>query len=139
MTQNGNNIDRITLEKLVATNIKKRFAFNEDKTEIRASQGHSIDVNLGYTAKEPPEYLYHGTSQKTTEIIFKMGIQKMSRHHVHLSTDKGTAEKVGMRHGKPIVLTVASKEMANAGYQFYQSESGVWLADEVPIKFIITD
>ena len=33
------------LEYVVDNNDKKRFAFNEDKTRIRASQGHSINID----------------------------------------------------------------------------------------------
>ena len=34
------------LEKIVEIDDKQRFAFNEDKTLIRANQGHSISVDV---------------------------------------------------------------------------------------------
>lgn len=34
------------LDEVVETNDKKRFILNEDKTRIRANQGHSIDIDL---------------------------------------------------------------------------------------------
>lgn len=125
---------RSLLEKVVRTNSKKRFEFSEDGTRIRASQGHSIDVDLGYEAKEPPEFLYHGTAERFVPDIRKEGLQKRSRHHVHLSSDKETAIKVGQRHGKPVVLTVLSGLMED--FEFYQSTNGVWLVDSVPTDFI---
>ena len=73
------------LEEVVANNNKKRFAFNEDKTKIRANQGHSIKVDLDYEPVLPPEILYHGTVGRYSNIIAKDGIKKMSRHHVDLS------------------------------------------------------
>ena len=124
------------LEDIVATNNKKRFAFNEDKTKIRASQGHSVAIDLGIESKEPPPYLYHGTVDKFIASIQDKGLIKGSRQHVHLSADKETAINVGSRRGKPIILTVRSGKMHTENYAFYQSENGVWLTDEVPTEFI---
>lgn len=124
------------LEHVVDTNEKKRFALNEDKTLIRANQGHSINVDLALNEKEPPSHLYHGTVDKFIESIQATGLQKGSRHHVHLSEDKETATNVGSRRGKPVILTIKSGEMHAENYAFYQSENGVWLTDEVPVKYI---
>jgi len=125
-----------TLEDIVATNNKKRFAFNEDKTKIRASQGHSVAIDLGIQPKEPPAYLYHGTVEKFITSIQDKGLIKGSRQHVHLSTDKETAINVASRRGKPIILTVRSGKMHTKNHAFYQSDNGVWLTDEVPAEFI---
>ena len=124
------------LDYVVENNDKKRFAFNEDKTKIRASQGHSISVELNLIETEPSEYLYHGTVAKFLENIKKEGLQKMSRQHVHLSKDRETAIKVGSRRGVAQILTVRSGEMFKDGFKFYLSENNVWLTDEVPAKYI---
>jgi putative RNA 2'-phosphotransferase len=124
------------LNYVVETNDKKRFAFNEDKTMIRASQGHSIKVDLDIEVVIPPDFLYHGTVDKFLEPIKNEGLQKMSRQHVHLSQDRETAIKVGSRRGKPIILIVNSKQMQEDGFKFYLSENKVWLTDEVPVKYI---
>lgn len=105
-------------------------------TKIRASQGHSGDVELGYTEQQPPEILYHGTVEKFLNAIMKEGLQKMERHHVHLSADKATATKVAERRGKPIILEIKAAEMFAADYTFYHSDNGVWLTDYVPVGFI---
>lgn len=131
-----NNVSMEQLEYVVANNNKKRFAFNEDKTKIRANQGHSIKIDLAYSPIEPPEFLYHGTATKNITSIQKGGIIKGSRHHVHLSADIDTATNVGQRHGKPIILMVQSKAMYEAGHEFFLSENGVWLTDFVPTAFI---
>ena len=47
------------LNEIVETNDKKRFVFNEDKTRIRANQGHSIGIDLNLKPQQPPELLYH--------------------------------------------------------------------------------
>lgn len=124
------------LEEVVATNNKKRFAFNEDRSMIRASQGHSIDVDLALAMQEPPEFLYHGTADINIPSILKNGIEKRNRQHVHLSADKETASKVGMRHGKPIILTIRTGKMHEDGIPFYLSANDVWLTDFVDAVYI---
>jgi putative RNA 2'-phosphotransferase len=132
----GNRLDLELLDYVVENNDKKRFAFNEDKTKIRASQGHSISVELNLDEAEPSEFLYHGTVGKFLESIKKEGLQKMSRQHVHLSHDRETAIKVGSRRGAAQILTVRSGAMDRDGFKFYLSENNVWLTDEVPAKYI---
>ncbi|WP_452600165.1 RNA 2'-phosphotransferase [Pontimicrobium sp. MEBiC01747] len=125
------------LEDIVETNDKKRFAFNDDKTKIRANQGHSITtIDLKLDALEPPAYLYHGTVGKFINAIKTNGLQKMSRQHVHLTSELETAVKVGSRRGQAIILSIRAKDMHDKGYTFYQSENGVWLTDAVPAEFI---
>ncbi len=132
-------LDIETLEYVVANNNKKRFAFNADKTKIRASQGHSIKIELAYNPVEPPEYLYHGTATKYINIIRKEGLKKQNRHHVHLSADLDTATNVGSRHGVPVILRVKAKEMHEDGMEFYCSENSVWLTDHVPTNYFLED
>lgn len=124
------------LKYIVDNNDKKRFAFNNDFTKIRASQGHSVEVDLQYKPVEPPEFLYHGTATKNLDLILREGLLKRSRQYVHLSSDKETAEKVGTRHGKPVILKIKTREMHNIGIPFYISDNKVWLVDSVPPEFI---
>ncbi|MEZ0612216.1 RNA 2'-phosphotransferase [Fibrella sp. WM1] len=135
----GYAIDLDQLRYVVETNNKKRFALSPDETRIRANQGHSVDVDLGYTQKQPPQFLYHGTATRFLEAILTDGLKKMNRHHVHLSVDKQTAINVGSRHGKPVVLVVRAGDMVAAGHIFYQSENGVWLTDYVPAMYLSHD
>ena len=124
------------LDEVVETNDKKRFIFNEDKTQIRANQGHSIDIDLALKPQQPLEFLYHGTAQTNIDSILEKGIEKRNRQHVHLSQDKETATKVGMRHGKPVILTIRTGKMFEDGILFYLSENRVWLTDFVDAKYI---
>ncbi len=138
MNENGKEIDFETLSFIVDNNNKKRFGFNDDMSKIRANQGHSVAVDLGYSKKSPPDILYHGTAHKHVASIFKTGLDKRTRHHVHLSKDINTAQNVGQRHGKPIVLIVLAKQMHLDGYEFFESENKVWLTDNVPVKYLTT-
>lgn len=125
------------LKYVVDTNDKKRFKFNDDFTKIRASQGHSIKIDLGLELKYPPEFLYHGTGEKSVNSIKINGLKKMNRQHVHLSKDKETATKVGQRHGTPYIFTVRAGDMSRDGFKFFLSDNGVWLTDHVPAKYLI--
>jgi putative RNA 2'-phosphotransferase len=132
----GANINIAIINEVVETNDKKRFAFNEDKTKIRASQGHSIEVELDLKETIPPDILYHGTATRYLESILKTGLQKQSRQHVHLSTTVETAKAVGTRHGKPVILIIDAKTMLETGHKFFLSANNVWLTDAVPSQFI---
>lgn len=136
MNESGMTLTMDVLEHIVDTNPKKRFAFNETRDKIRASQGHSVDIALGYEAKVPPDVLYHGTSEANVTTILQTGLQKMQRHHVHLSKDKETAMMVGQRHGKPRIFEVDAITMNRDGHLFYISENGVWLTDHVPGEYL---
>lgn len=124
------------LEEIVATDAKNRYSFNEDHTLVRANQGHSIPVDVNLEAVDPPAVLYHGTATKYIDAIRVEGLISKSRLYVHLSPDSETATKVGRRHGKPIVLKVDAKAMADHGITFFLSANGVWLTKEVPPEYL---
>lgn len=132
----GIELDYQMLLEIVETNPKKRFQFNVTFNKIRASQGHSISIELGYLNQKPPEILYHGTSEKAVQSILERGLEKRNRQHVHLSTDIKTAIKVGQRHGKPFVFKVQSEQMFNNNFKFFISANGVWLTEFVPPKYL---
>ena len=121
---------------VVATSDKQRFAFSEDRTRIRANQGHSVEVDLQYEPRTPPAVLYHGTATRFLDSIRSQGLLKMERHHVHLSAETRVTIQVGARHGKPALLTIRAGDMAAVGHVFYCSTNGVWLVDAVPVPFI---
>jgi putative RNA 2'-phosphotransferase len=134
--EHGVSIDFDTLKIVVVTNQKKRFSFSEDFKKIRANQGHSLTIELGYEPQKPPRVLYHGTAEANKDSILKQGIEKRNRHHVHLSHEIETAMNVGKRHGKPIIFEVQSGKMFEDGCAFFQSENGVWLTEFVPSQYI---
>ncbi|MCR5662909.1 MAG: RNA 2'-phosphotransferase [bacterium] len=128
--------DMAMLEKIVAEDEKKRYSFNDDKSLIRANQGHSMPIDAELEEKEPPEILYHGTASRFADSIDKQGLKPQSRLYVHLSADTETARKVGARHGKPIIYAVKSQAMRSAGLKFYLSVNGVWLTKSVPPQYL---
>ena len=130
------NLTFDVLCKVVESNNKKRFEFDGNRNNIRARQGHSVKVDLGYDPVQPPKYLYHGTATKNLDGIYKNGIKSGNRHDVHLSSNKKTAINVGSRHGKPVVIRIRAVDMQEDGHKFYVTENKVWLTDHVPVEYI---
>jgi putative RNA 2'-phosphotransferase len=130
----GFRITRDELEHVVADNDKQRFAV--EGTRIRASQGHSVEVDLGLPPATPPPFLYHGTVARYLDAIRAEGLRPMNRHDVHLSLDRETATRVGARRGRPVVLTVDAGAMHRDGHVFHVSANGVWLTKAVPPQYL---
>ena len=95
-----------------------------------------MQVDLGYEPAEPPEMLFHGTVEKFLPSIREQGLLKGSRHHVHLSFDEETANKVGSRRGRPVLLHVWASRMHKANFAFYITPNNVWLTEHVPAEFL---
>ena len=130
----GFRFTRAELDHVVAANDKRRFAV--EGTRIRASQGHTVEVDLGLTPATPPAYLYHGTVARNLDAIRTEGLRPMARHDVHLSRDRETATRVGARRGRPVVLSVDAGAMHADGHVFHVSANGVWLTTAVPPHYL---
>jgi len=127
------------LAEIVRTDNKGRFRFSEDGTKIKACQGHSISwVEPELTLGQPPEYLYHGTTEENWQKIRESGaIHKMSRHAVHMQAEEVKAWQSAKRwHRTPVVLKIDAAAMHTDGIKFGVSDNGVWCADCVPIIYI---
>ena len=136
LQEKGREVDLAALQEVVRNCEKQRFKLSPDNRKIRASQGHSVSIELGLPAIIPPLFLYHGTAIKNKKSILQAGLNKRNRQHVHLSADKDTAIKVGQRHGKPFVFVIDTGKMHKAGIPFYQADNGVWLTDYVAPEYI---
>ncbi|MBN7573680.1 MULTISPECIES: RNA 2'-phosphotransferase [Clostridium] len=135
LNKKGYKVTISDIERIVAEDGKQRYSFNNDKTKIKANQGHSIKVNLELQAIKPPKVLYHGTATRFMDSICREGIKKQNRQYVHLSADIETATKVGKRHGELVIFKINSEQMNKDGYKFFLSENKVWLTDYVPAKY----
>lgn len=137
VNRSGRKMDMEILEEIVKTDSKQRYRFNQDKTLIRANQGHSVLVDVELKEQEPPEFLYHGTAARFLKSIEAEGLKPMSRLYVHLSNDVGTALTVGKRHGEAVLLKIYSGDMYKNGEKFYLSENGVWLTKKVDTRYFV--
>lgn len=134
--RNGKNITPEQLREVVATNDKNRFGFSQDRQRLRATYGHSIEVELNLPPVTPPPVLYHGTAGRSIGSILECGIKPAGRQYVHLSQDRETAFKVAKRHGEPVVLRIDSKRMDADGHKFYRPDDRVWLVINVPPEYL---
>ncbi len=126
---------------IVETCPKQRFRFNENKTMIKANQGHSINIKNDFEKVIPPTKLYHGTGFRLLSQIKKEGLNKMTRHHVHLYGEEHIqkALETGARHDKKnggVILLIDCKSMVKDNIVFYKTLNDVYLTDNVPSKYI---
>lgn len=124
------------LVRVVSTNDKQRFELDAVSGRIRARQGHTIAVELALDPVEPPAVLYHGTPKRNLDSILATGLDRRKRHHVHLSGDVETAQRVGRRRGDEVILVIDVAAMAADGATFWRTDNGVWLTDAVPPTLI---
>lgn len=123
---------------VIRTSTKTRYEMADGR--IRALYGHSLPGKLSRVAALPPNRLFHGTSPRALEAISRAGLQPMARQYVHLSPERADAVAVGRRkHPQPILLLVDAAAAAKSGFAFYAGNDKVWLADEVPWRFITID
>lgn len=133
----GWRIDRDILDEIVRTDDKGRYAYSPDGSKIHACQGHSVPVDMGYQPVCPPEILYHGTTSRFLDKIFREGLRPMDRLYVHLSRDIPTAQTVGdRRKGETVILKVRAGALSQTGHLFYQADNGVWLTGRVPPQYL---
>lgn len=132
----GVPVSRARLDRLVAADPKRRYALDASGTRVRASQGHSVPVDLGHLPQEPPAELFHGTPVRVVPAILAGGLRRGPRHAVHLSPDVATARAVGARRGRAAVLRVDAAAMAADGATFTRSANDVWLVEAVAPRYL---
>lgn len=130
------SITQEDIQQMIDISEKKRHEIVESR--IRAFYGHSIPMKIAKEEKVPPEILYHGTARRFLNSILENGLLPKGRQYVHLSQDVETAHSVGMRHDmKPCILKIDAKQAWKEGIVFYYGNEKVWLADEIPSKYIM--
>lgn len=125
------------LERMISNSDKKRHEIVDGK--IRALYGHSVPMFIKKEAGIPPKTLYHGTKSDALESIMKDGLKPMQRQYVHMSVDTDTAVAVASRRfGDNVILVIDTESAVKDGIQFFIGNDKVWLANEVPPKYIST-
>ena len=130
------SITQDDIQQMIDISEKKRHEIAGNR--IRAFYGHSIPMKISKLETKLPEILYHGTARRFMKSIMENGLSPQSRQYVHLSQDIETAQNVGKRHDdKPCILVIDSLRAWNDGISFYYGNEKVWLADEIPSKYIM--
>ena len=130
-----NDLSRDDLDLMAAAGEKQRYEITD--SHIRAIYGHSVSTPIEYEEKEPPDALYHGTTNEFAELILEQGLKSMKRQYVHLSADVSTALQVALRRtSKPIFLKIDANAAFRDGIKFYKVDNNVWLAKVIDKKYI---
>lgn len=103
--EKGRDLDRETFVDELDDPEVERFERRGDA--VRASYGHSVEVDLEYPAVSPDFPLFHGTSPRAWRSIRDEGLKPMNRQYVHLSRSVEEARRVGHRHASdPVILSI---------------------------------
>ena len=124
------------IEAAMASSTKRRFEIVSSK--IRATYGHSVPGVCAGELREPPEYLYHGTTADAAMSIATEGLRPMARNYVHLSSDPSVAQIVAKRHGEQtVILKIKAKEAHDNGIHFWYCNDTTWNAEYILATFIV--
>ena len=132
-------LTRSLLSRIVESDQKGRYRFSPDGARIKACQGHTIPwVIPELEWREPPQYLYHGTTAEAwAKIRATDGISRMERHAVHMHADEAKAWQSAMRwHSTPVVLKIDAAQMFADDIALGITENDVWCCDAVPLEYI---
>lgn len=129
-------VNEIELRHTIEEDPKGRYELRGDRA--RAKYGHSIDISVELP-QAANNRLYHGTTPKASRRILHEGLKPRGRRKVHLSASIRDAIEVGKRRCRePVVLKIDVKGARKAGARIEKASEHVYIADEVPARFIKT-
>ena len=120
---------------IIETDPKGRYEYRDGK--IRATYGHTINLDLDLPTAGIPETLYYSTTTEEVEIVIETGLKPSDRKKVHLSKTYNDALNAGkVRTPEPIILEIDAKKAQAAGIVIQKAGKTVYLAESVPPEFI---
>ena len=123
------------IEALVLTDPRGRYQI--DGGMIRATYGHTIDVNLDDLPIAEIDEFFYPVTEEEIDIILEGGLHPIDRKKVHLS---GTIEKAieagNVRTDNPLILKIDGKKAKKAGLKIYRAGKDVFITDAIEAKFI---
>jgi putative RNA 2'-phosphotransferase len=120
---------------LIETDPKGRYQVSNDL--IRATYGHSLELDLKLPIDNIPDHLYYPTTPVEADIILETGLKPSDRKLVHLSKTYSNAFNAGkVRTEAPVILEIDIRGMEQAGFTVMKAARTVYLAKEVPAEFL---
>jgi putative RNA 2'-phosphotransferase len=123
------------IEALVATDPRGRYQL--DGGMIRATYGHTTDVNLDDLPIADIDEFFYPVTEEEADIIIEGGLHPTERKKVHLS---GSIEKAieagGVRTDDPLILRIDGKKAKKDGIKIYHAGNDVYVTDEIDAKYI---
>ncbi|KAE8607451.1 hypothetical protein XENTR_v10011191 [Xenopus tropicalis] len=127
---------QVDIERVVSCNDKQRFtlrySYADGALEIRANQGHSLQVEVELTplGEELPNQAIHGTYFRHWPSIQQRGLSRMNRTHIHLCTElpgEGQECISGMRRDCEVAIFIDLPKAVADGLLFFWSSNRVLL------------
>lgn len=120
---------------LAATDEKGRYQHEDGY--IRATYGHSVEVDLDLPTEDIPDTLYAPTTEKESELLLEGGIRPSDRTYVHLSDTYDSAVEAGAyRSDEPVILKVDAESMMEDENEIMRAGKGVYLTEEVEPEYL---
>jgi putative RNA 2'-phosphotransferase len=116
---------------LIETDPKGRYQISGDM--VRATYGHTIDLDLNLPSDDIPEVLFYPTTPEESGIILETGLIPSDRTMVHLSLTYNDAFSAGsVRVSFPTILVIDTAKCASAGHEIGKAARTVFLCRHVP-------
>ena len=104
---------------------------------IRATYGHSIELDLDLPTDDIPEALFYPCEPEEVSTMLEYGITSGDRKNVHLSRSIQNAMEAGhVRIDRPAILEVDTVRAIADGHTIYRAGTTVFLTDEVPGEYL---
>lgn len=118
-------------------NADEKGRYQVENEMMRATYGHSIELDLDLPTDDIPEVLYYPCQTEELETLLEYGITAGDRKNVHLSRSIRNAMDAGhVRIHRPAILEVDTSRAIADGHTIYRAGTTVFLTDEVPGEYL---
>jgi len=115
----------------------KKGRYQTVGNSVRATYGHTIDVDPDLPRTNIPDVLFYPTSHAEADLLLESGLMPVDRKKVHLSKTLDSAMIAGkFRVDDPVIISVDAKEAILGGYPIGEAGSTVYIAKEIPPKYL---
>jgi len=123
------------IEALVETDKRQRYQI--DGGMIRATYGHTIDINPDDLPLADIDEFYYPVTEEEIDIILEGGLHPIDRKKVHLSGSIEKALEAGLvRTEDPMILKIDGKKARKDGLKIYHAGKDVYITDAIDSKYI---
>src|SRR3972149_8595664 len=104
---------------------------------MRATYGHTLDIELALPTENIPDTLYYPTTEEEFPNLQAGGLKPGDRKMVHLSRTYEAALEAGrVRNPNPVIVEIDAKGARPAGRVIMKAGKTVYLTQEVPGEFL---
>ncbi len=118
-------------------NTDERGRYQIDGGMIRATYGHSINVNLDDLPIADLDQYFYPVTEEEADIIIERGLHPVDRKKVHLS---GTIEKAieagRVRAEEPLILLIDGKKAKKDGIKIFKAGKDVYITEGIDSQYL---